>query len=207
MTAKTEQDPTGRAPSEPGAKLDAGKVLAGVLGDFPRALLAVAEVGTFGASKYSRGGWQSVPDGVVRYQDAMWRHLLADRIDPIDADSGLQHAAQVAWNALAALELMLRGDCFHPSAPQSTISPDPLPPAGKTEIGRSGAYEGEIERGDGGGWMSMETAPRDGTEIELIGTATVYSPASWSFGGWGWQGATLVEEKMRGWRPIREGGK
>jgi hypothetical protein len=31
-------------------------VLAGVLGDFPRALLAVAEVGTFGARKYSRGG-------------------------------------------------------------------------------------------------------------------------------------------------------
>ena len=103
-----ELDPTGRKPGDPGAKLDAGKVLAGVLGDFPRALLMVANVGTFGANKYSRGGWQSVPDGEQRYTDAMWRHLLAEKINPIDSDSGLPHAAQTAWNALARLELALR---------------------------------------------------------------------------------------------------
>jgi hypothetical protein len=103
-----EHDPGGLKPSDPGAKLDAGKTMAGVLADFPRALKAVAEVGTFGAKKYSRGGWQSVPRGVERYTDAMWRHLLEESISEFDVDSGLRHAAQVAWNALARLELMLR---------------------------------------------------------------------------------------------------
>lgn len=102
-----ELDPTERAPHEPGAKLDANKPLAGVLLDFSRALEAVAEVGTYGVNKYSRGGWQAVPAGVTRYTDAMMRHLLRER-EVEDADSGLPHAAQVAWNALARLELMLR---------------------------------------------------------------------------------------------------
>lgn len=104
----TEYDPNGLRPSDPGAKLDAGKVMAGVLADFPRALKEVAAVGTFGAKKYSRGGWQSVPNGVERYTDAFWRHLLEEGIDPVDTDSGLLHAAHVAWNALARLELMIR---------------------------------------------------------------------------------------------------
>jgi hypothetical protein len=105
-----EHDPGGLKPSDPGAKLDAGKTMAGVLADFPRALKAVAEVGTFGAKKYSRGGWQSVSRGVERYTDAMWRHLLEESISEFDGDSGLRHAAQVAWNALARLELMLRAE-------------------------------------------------------------------------------------------------
>jgi len=105
----TEADPNGRSANDPGAKLDSGKVLAGVLFDFSHALLAVAEVGTFGANKYSRGGWQFVPDGVTRYRDAMVRHQLAENIGgPIDSDSQCLHAAQVAWNALAVLELTLR---------------------------------------------------------------------------------------------------
>jgi hypothetical protein len=104
----TETDPTGRSPHEPGAKLDAGKVMAGVLSDFSLALLEVAKVGTHGARKYSRGGWQSVPDGIARYTDALWRHLLKERHDALDADSGLLHAAHLAWNTLARLELILR---------------------------------------------------------------------------------------------------
>lgn len=104
----TELDPTGRKPSEPGAKLDDGKTMAGLLPDFSRALLAVAEVGTFGARKYSRGGWVEVPDGVVRYSDALWRHLLAETIEPSDNQSGMLHAAHAAWNALARLDLMIR---------------------------------------------------------------------------------------------------
>ena len=76
MSALNEQDPNGITQHEPGSKLDAGKNKAGVLADFSRALLAVSEVGTFGADKYSRGGWQSVPNGVERYTDAAWRHLL-----------------------------------------------------------------------------------------------------------------------------------
>lgn len=105
----TEHDPTGRDQHEPGAKLDAGKPRpALVLGGFSRALAAVTEVGTFGAAKYSDNGWRSVPDGQQRYTDAMLRHWLADPcgLSP-DPDSGLAHAAHLAWNALARLELML----------------------------------------------------------------------------------------------------
>jgi len=103
-----ERDPGGIDSHTPGAKLDEGKVLAGVLGDFAYALEMVARVGTFGALKYSRGGWQQVADGVTRYSDALWRHLLAERHQVDDMDSGLPHAAHLAWNALARLELMIR---------------------------------------------------------------------------------------------------
>ncbi len=99
------RDPTQH---EPGAKLDAGKTLAGVLADFSGALTAVAEVGTMGAEKYTRGGWQHVDNGVQRYTDAMWRHLLQEQKISYDGESGLRHAAHMAWNALARLELIIR---------------------------------------------------------------------------------------------------
>jgi hypothetical protein len=105
----TEHDPTGRDQHEPGAKLDAGKPRpALVLGGFVHALKAVTEVGTFGAAKYTDNGWRTVPDGPQRYTDAMLRHWLADPGGlSSDPDSGLAHAAHLAWNALARLELML----------------------------------------------------------------------------------------------------
>ncbi len=93
---------------QPGAKDDGGKPIAGVLLDFSRALEAVVEVGTHGSQKYSRGGWQHVPDGIQRYVDAMMRHLLACKREESDPDSGLTHAAHIAWNVLAVLELQLR---------------------------------------------------------------------------------------------------
>lgn len=102
----SEQDPNGITADAPGAKLDAGKPDLSLLIDFRLALNEVATVGTFGARKYSRGGWQHVADGPTRYTAAMLRHLLAS--SDIDADSGMIHDAQVAWNALARLELRLR---------------------------------------------------------------------------------------------------
>ncbi len=104
----TELDPNGKGAHDAGSKLDAGKVFAGVIGDFGMALLAVADVGTFGAKKYTRHGWEVVPDGRARYTDAMWRHLLKEGQEPTDVDSGLLHEAHMAWNALARLELRLR---------------------------------------------------------------------------------------------------
>jgi len=106
-----EKDPTGRNPNEPGAKVDAGKpcLYRGAINYFPRAIEAVAEVSTFGANKYCWGGWETVPDGVARYSDAMVRHLAKEaKGEVLDADSGLRHAAHFAWGALARLELMLR---------------------------------------------------------------------------------------------------
>ena len=91
-----------------GVKHDEGKVLAGLIGDFGLALMEVARVGTFGAEKYTRGGWQSVPNGRERYNDAMWRHLLASSEEVIDPESGLEHELHMVWNALAKLELRMR---------------------------------------------------------------------------------------------------
>ena len=106
-----EHDPTGKDPHQPGAKLDAGKVEMGlILNGMPRALLQVARVATYGANKYTRDGWMSVPDGPRRYTDALYRHLNAEaRGEVDDADTQLEHAAHAAWNALARLELLLRG--------------------------------------------------------------------------------------------------
>jgi len=105
-----ERDPHGTAAHMPGAKLDAGKPRAAlVLGDFAHALAAVVDVGTFGAQKYTDHGWLTVPAGVERYTDAMLRHWLAEHYSaPHDSQTGLLHAAHLAWNALARLELQLR---------------------------------------------------------------------------------------------------
>lgn len=106
-----ETDPNGKQPHEPGAKLDAGKpsIYRGLVDYFPRAVMAVSSVSTYGANKYAWKGWESVPSGFNRYSDALMRHLVGETIDgPTDPDTGLMHAAQVAWNALARLELLLK---------------------------------------------------------------------------------------------------
>ena len=108
--SKEQADPTGKAAKEPGSKLDLGKspVVRGALQYFPRALSSIAEVSQKGAEKYTWKGWESVPDGFVRYSDALGRHLLSESIEDIDDETGCLHAAQVAWNALARLELLLK---------------------------------------------------------------------------------------------------
>ena len=105
-----ESDPSGLDRHSPGAKLDAGKQRPHlVLGDFARALSLVAEVGTFGASKYTAHGWLSVERGVERYADAGMRHWLKRMAGELrDPDSGLLHEAHECWNKLAELELRMR---------------------------------------------------------------------------------------------------
>lgn len=114
--------------AQPGTKYDQGKPRASlVLGGFHRALLEVSKVGTFGANKYSDNGWKAVPNAHQRYSDAMLRHWLAEATEDIDSESGLSHAAHLAWNALARLELLLREG---PNNNDQTI----VPPQ---ELGRS----------------------------------------------------------------------
>lgn len=105
-----EKDPNGVGQHEPGAKLDHGKPMAGrLLGLFANALYAVAEVGTFGANKYTEGGWVHVKDGIKRYDDAGMRHYLKRHMgEEFDPDSECLHLAHEAWNKLAQLELVLR---------------------------------------------------------------------------------------------------
>jgi hypothetical protein len=91
-----------------GVKHDAGKVRPSlVIGGFSQALLAVADVATFGARKYTADGWRTVPDAIQRYTDAKDRHRLAGEVEEADPESGLAHAAHEAWNALAVLELRI----------------------------------------------------------------------------------------------------
>jgi hypothetical protein len=105
-----EIDPTGRVAGDPGAKLDQGKVrVALVMKSFARALWEVARVGTYGAEKYSPDGWLSVPNGEERYDDAGMRHKFKAWMgQEMDDELPVLHQAQVCWNELAKLELMLR---------------------------------------------------------------------------------------------------
>jgi len=103
-----EKDPYGIDQHAPGAKLDAGKsMMSLVVMDMNLALAQVAAVATYGARKYTRGGWLHVEDGQERYTDAMLRHLLKEPDELCDPDTGIEHAAHVAWNALARLQLLI----------------------------------------------------------------------------------------------------
>ncbi len=95
----------------PGVKADKGKVRMHLItGGMARAITEVAKVGTFGANKYSDGGWVFVPDGFNRYEDAQQRHAaLRHMNEEFDSESGLLHLSHEAWNALAKLDLYLRG--------------------------------------------------------------------------------------------------
>lgn len=88
-----------------GLKHDAGKLKAGILADFPLALKAIAEVGTFGANKYARNSWQNVDNAIERYTDAMWRHRLSEGVDD---ESGLPHYYHELWNMMVIVELKER---------------------------------------------------------------------------------------------------
>lgn len=108
-----EADPTGLNAHQPGAKLDQGKTDLSLLINFRNALTAVAEVAEIGAKKYSRGGFLKVANGFLRYTSAMLRHLFGGDKEDNDGEIILRstkyaHEAQVAWNALARLEVKMR---------------------------------------------------------------------------------------------------
>jgi hypothetical protein len=55
---------------------------------------------TFGAKKYARDGWKSLPDFENRYLAALIRHLVAYQNGEFtDPESGLPHLAHVLTNA------------------------------------------------------------------------------------------------------------
>ncbi len=93
-----------------GIKFDTGKPRCGlVINGFSRAMMDVCRVGTMGAEKYAPDNWQKLENGLERYTDAMYRHLLEESSGELyDRESGLLHASHAAWNALARLEFLLR---------------------------------------------------------------------------------------------------
>ena len=99
---------------QPGQKFDGSKrrVIQGFINYFPRAIEAVTEVSEYGTVKYNAGKfpttWKEVVGGIVRYTDALGRHLLEEAKGNTHCpESGLMHAKQTAWNAMARLELIL----------------------------------------------------------------------------------------------------
>lgn len=110
MLPKSEADPNGINQHAPGAKLDSGKQRPALIMDaMPRAIAGVVAVGTFGANKYSDGGWLEVVDGINRYRNAQLRHEQKRAIgELVDPDSGLPHDFHIAWNILAQVELKAR---------------------------------------------------------------------------------------------------
>lgn len=110
-----EKDEDGLDQHAPGAKMDQGKVdvYRHFMAMFPDAMACVARVSEYGERKYTYKGWAKVNDGIRRYTAAMNRHILDEaRGDKYDIDpekgSDLAHAAQVAWNAMARLQLMIQ---------------------------------------------------------------------------------------------------
>jgi Domain of unknown function (DUF5664) len=109
----TEQDPSGRALSEPGTKADQGKDLPWLFHTgFANALTEVVKVTTLGARKYTPNGWATVPNGSERYMEGFARHMnklaKGEVFDTGPGGLGTYHKAQMIWNLLASLELELR---------------------------------------------------------------------------------------------------
>ena len=81
-----------------GPKYDEGKLQYSLIP--PIATKALAEVLTFGASKYAPNSWQKVPDAERRYLDALIRHLEAYRSgEELDSESNLSHLSHLLCNA------------------------------------------------------------------------------------------------------------
>ena len=114
VNLKQEVDPNGIDSHAPGAKLDGGKQRPSLIYDsMARALAGVTQVGTFGANKYSDGGWLQVERGVERYRDAQLRHeIKRANGELMDPDSGLPHDFHIAWNVLAQVELKARSGVY-----------------------------------------------------------------------------------------------
>lgn len=98
-------------PQPAGRKDDQGKLRWSLL---RKSLLlpleAVIRVLMFGAKKYGDENWQLVDNPKVRYRDALDRHLAEiDRGVLVDPDTGENHYAHVATNALFLLWFYLKG--------------------------------------------------------------------------------------------------
>lgn len=102
-----EMDPSGLTSSDPGAKMDAGKIQCRLLKRFGLALMAIADLSTGGTRKYSVHGWAEVENGEDRYEDAMIGHWLKEMFEDKDPDMGVPPEVSTAWNALARLQFYI----------------------------------------------------------------------------------------------------
>ncbi len=76
----------------------------GVLDYFPAALAAIARLSKFGNDKHNPGEsihWAR--DKSTDHADCIVRHLMDRGI--VDPDTGLSHTVEIAWRALALLQM------------------------------------------------------------------------------------------------------
>jgi hypothetical protein len=89
-------------PRNIGAKYDSGKEIFGcfMIGLAP-VIRGVVAVLTYGAKKYKRDSWQTVPNAKQRYTDAFYRHMNAyHNGEEIDEESGLAHILHATCNMM-----------------------------------------------------------------------------------------------------------
>lgn len=80
-----------------GLKFDTGKLQYSLIP--VETTQALAEVLSFGASKYAPNNWMLVENGEQRYLDALYRHLQAYRSgESHDPESGLHHLSHALTN-------------------------------------------------------------------------------------------------------------
>lgn len=89
------------------------KIWEGAINYFPKALAEVARVSQNGAVKHgvtmTTPSWPDEP--VAHHTNALTRHLFALTNGEInEEDDGAYHRAQIAWRALASLEIVLEGE-------------------------------------------------------------------------------------------------
>jgi hypothetical protein len=102
------QDPPKQEANYFEKKLDQGKSRVGLIP--ASALIEVGLIMGYGAVKYEKESWKTVPDAEERYADALLRHTLAILDGEFrDPESGRLHAAHVACNALFLTWFHLKG--------------------------------------------------------------------------------------------------
>lgn len=82
-------------------------IYSGLLSYFPNAIREVSNVSYVGNKKHNETyklQWSKEKSN--DHEDAMLRHLLDHKDNPVD-DDGTFHLSKVAWRALAALEIYL----------------------------------------------------------------------------------------------------
>jgi len=114
-----------------GRKDDAGKLRWGLLRkSLVLPLEAVIRVLMYGANKYGDDNWQQVDNPLVRYRDALDRHLAdIDKGVIVDPDTGENNYAHVATNALFLLWFYLAADKpigDQERRPEPQLGPDAL---------------------------------------------------------------------------------
>lgn len=127
-------------------------VATGVLDYFPAALVEIAKVSKYGNDKHNPGESLHWTRGKSNdHADALLRHLI-DR-GGIDPDTGVRHTAELAWRALALLQIELE-EAGEAPLPRGAVA------AGATPETANIALASVAQRFEGGG-DPVEVLPPD----------------------------------------------